>query len=196
MGTLLRLVPPAPALAAALGVDEETAERAFRAEVAYYVEHHLEGRDARMLDDLRDRCAAVIAEVAGADRATAREALLGAIRFEPFEDAPPVLAELRSRGLRLVVVSNWDCSLPDVLARVGLLDLVDEVIVSAVVGVAKPDQRIFGAALEAARCEPGEALHVGDSFENDVQGAEAAGIRAVLLERPAGSLADIPPLLS
>jgi hypothetical protein len=65
MGTLLRLVPPAPALARALNVDEATAERAFRAEVGYYLEHQLEGSDAESLADLRTRSAAVMAEAAG-----------------------------------------------------------------------------------------------------------------------------------
>src|SRR4051812_33219323 len=96
MGTLIRLVPPAPALAAALGVDRQTAEHAFRAEVEYYVAHHLEGRDPASLDDLRDRCAVVVAEVTGVDHAVAREALLASIAFEPFEDAALTLKELRS----------------------------------------------------------------------------------------------------
>src|SRR5438067_9979784 len=208
MGTLIRLVPPAPALAAELGVDEETAEHAFRAEAAYYVAHHLEGRDSAGLDALRDRCAAIVAEVAGTDRASARRALLASLRFEAFEDAAPALTELRERGVRLVVVSNWDYTLPGVLARVGLASLLDDILPSAAVGAAKPDRKIFEAALKAANCEPQDALHVGDSEENDLAGAKAAGITAVLLARaPANcqlptansvihSLSELPPLLS
>jgi HAD superfamily hydrolase (TIGR01509 family) len=186
MGTLLRLVPPGPALS----------EEAFRAEVAYYVEHHLEGRDPAGLADLRRRCA----EVAGVPV----ETLIAALRFEAFPDAAPALTALRERGLRLVVVSNWDCSLPAVLDEVGLGQLVDHVVTSAAVGAAKPDPRIFEAALTASGCAPGEALHVGDSPTADVDGAHAAGIRAVLLDRAAGggdgervtSLAQIDSLLS
>jgi putative hydrolase of the HAD superfamily len=111
---------------------------------------------------------------------------------------------LRERGLSLVVVSNWDCSLPGVLEGVGLLGLVDAVVASAVVGAAKPDARIFMAALQAAGCEAAEAVHVGDSVDNDVAGATAAGIRAVLLVRGPdrgdgpriASLSDLPALLS
>jgi putative hydrolase of the HAD superfamily len=198
MGTLLRLVPPAPALAAALGVDEATAERAFRAEVAYYLEHHLEASDAEKLADLRARAARVLGEAAGVEAPV--EALMRSLRFEAFEDAAPALRDLRSRGMRVVVVSNWDCSLPEVLDRVGLLDLVDAVVVSAVVGAAKPDAAIFEAALAAAGCGPAEALHVGDSIENDVAGAGAAGLRALLLARDGGGdlrrLDELPPLLS
>jgi FMN phosphatase YigB (HAD superfamily) len=168
MGTLLRLVPPVPALARALAIDETRAARGFRAEVAYYLEHQLEAFDTERLENLRKRCAVVMAEAAGVDPGGALEALMGALRFEPFEDAAPALARLRELGLRLVVVSNWDCSLPDVLEQVGLLTLVDGVVASAVAGAAKPDVRIFEAALSVAGCEPAEALHVGDSPANDV----------------------------
>lgn len=200
MGTLLRLVPPAPVLAEALGVDEPTAERAFRAEVAYYLEHHLEGSDPSALAGLRRRCAAVLAESAGVDPAAALDALMDSIRFEAFDDAHPALAELRARGLRLVVVSNWDCSLPEVLARVGLRELVDSVVASAVAGAAKPAVRIFEAGLAAAGCTAAEAVHVGDSADNDVEGARAAGIRPLLLAREGGgdlrTLEELPALLS
>ena len=186
MGTLLRLDPPAPRLAQALGVDEATAERAFRAEVAYYLEHQLEGFDTARLRDLRLRCAAVLADAAGVPHDSALDALMGSLRFEAFPDAAPALTALRTRGLRLVVVSNWDCGLRDVLGGIGLLDLVDAVITSAEVGAQKPDRRIFEAGLAAAGCSAAEALHVGDSVENDVRGAQAAGIRALHLNRSRG----------
>src|SRR2546423_2707440 len=116
MGTLIRLVPPVPALATALGVDEDTAARAFRAEVDYYVAHHLDGGDPNGLARLRRACAEVVAEGAGPDAERAHDALMGALRFEAFADAAPALRQLRERGFRLVVVSNWDWSLRDVLA--------------------------------------------------------------------------------
>jgi putative hydrolase of the HAD superfamily len=90
---------------------------------------------------------------------------------------------LRDAGVRIAVVSNWDCSLPDVLAEVGLGGAVDATVVSAEVGVTKPDPGIFEIALERLRRQPGEALMVGDSLETDVAGAQAAGIPAVLLDR-------------
>lgn len=202
MGTLLRLVPPAPALANALGVDEPTAERAFRAEVAYYLEHQLEGRDAAGLADLRRRAALVMAEAAGVELEpdAAVAALMGALRFEAFGDAAPALMDLRERGLRLAVVSNWDWSLTDVLGGLGLLPLLDAVLTSAEVGAAKPDPAIFEAALAAVGCAAADAVHVGDSAEHDVQGARAAGLQALLLARGGGgdlaSLAELPALLS
>ena len=199
-GTLVAMEPPAPLLRAelrALGFDatEERAAAAFRAEIAYYLEHQLEARDAASLDDLRDRCADVLRdalEIDGLDRATARAALLAAIRFSAFPDAAPALRELRSRGLRVVVASNWDCSLPGVLRDAGLIDLVDGVATSAEAGARKPDRRLFEAALRVAGAAPGRAVHVGDSPSNDVAGAMAAGIRAVLLRRGGERLDALP----
>jgi putative hydrolase of the HAD superfamily len=190
-GTLVAMDPPGPRLRAELAargfsVSGEAAAAAFRAEIAYYLDHQLEGRDAASLDDLRDRCAEVLREalaLPGLDQADARAALLAAIRFRPFHDAAPALAALRERGLRLVVASNWDCSLPEVLREAGLLELVDGVVSSAEAGVRKPDARLFALALERAGVEAERAVHVGDSPANDVAGAAAAGIRAVLLRR-------------
>jgi putative hydrolase of the HAD superfamily len=195
MGTLLRLVWPIPVLAERLGIDEATAERGFRAEVAYYLEHQLEGSDTAGLADLRRRCADVMADAAGVSRDGALDALMSSLRFEPFEDAAPALAELGARGLRRVVVSNWDCSLGGVLADIGLD--VDAVVTSAEVGAAKPDRRIFEAALAAAGCQPTQALHVGDSLEADVEGARAVGIHALHLDRGGdGDISSLGALLS
>jgi 2-haloalkanoic acid dehalogenase type II len=192
-GTLVALEPPVPALRAALrelaGVDvgEEEARAAFRAEVGYYVDHHLEGADAGSLDELRDRCAEVIrAELAipGLRREPVKAAMLRALRFHAFPDSEPALRALRARGVRTVVASNWDASLPEVLGRVGLLHLVDGVVSSAQVGHAKPHPALFERALTVARARPEEALYVGDSAPHDIEGATAAGVRAVLLARP------------
>ena len=213
LGTLLRLEPPAPRLRrelrrlAGVEVDQETAERGFGAEIAYYLEHHLEGRDAASLEDLRARCAREMAAAMGLgelEPAVARAVMLGSLEFTPFPDVVPALRELRGRGLRLVVASNWDCSLPEWLAAAGLAELVDATASSAVVGRAKPDPAVFEEALRLAGARPEEALHVGDSPENDVRGAGAAGVPAVLLVRegdpPPGvttirSLAELPSLI-
>jgi putative hydrolase of the HAD superfamily len=212
LGTLVELQPPAPRLRARLAeagfeVSGEQAAAGFRAEIAYYLGHHMDGSDRKGLDDLRDRCATAMMDalaLPGLDHATARRAMLGALEFEPFPDVGPTLRELRDGGLRLVVVSNWDCSLSDWLGPIGLLELVDDVVTSAVVGLAKPDPAPFRRGLEVAGVDAAEALHVGDSPENDVAGARAAGIRAVLLSRagqaPSGveairSLDQLPSLI-
>ena len=212
LGTLVELQPPAPRLRALLAqrgfeVDEDTAARGFGAEIGYYLEHHLEGSNREGLDDLRDRCAEAMRAALALpelDHATAREVMLAALEFRPFDDALPVLAELAAGGHELLIVSNWDCSLPDWLGPAGLLDHVTAVVTSARAGAAKPDARIFEQALELADVTAADAVHVGDSVENDVEGARALGIRAVLVARhgppPDGveavsSLAQLPALL-
>jgi putative hydrolase of the HAD superfamily len=185
LGTLVRLEPPWIHLAARLGTDpDERLERAFRAEMAYYREHIDEGRDPDSLAALRERCAEVLSSELGRDVSV--EEMMAAIRFRPFPDAAPALAELRGLGMRLICVSNWDYSLPEVLERVGLGDRLDGVVTSAAVRARKPDPRLFAAALELAGCAPEEALHVGDTAAEDVEGALAAGIRALLIDRDGG----------
>jgi putative hydrolase of the HAD superfamily len=191
LGTLVELQPPAPRLRARLAeegfaVSEERATAGFAAEISYYLAHHLEGSDRERLDDLRDRCATAMMdalELPGLDHATARRAMLGALEFSPYPDALEGLADLRDRGYRLVVASNWDCSLPDWLGPTGLLELVDGVVTSADAGAAKPDPAVFRKALELARVDGAGAVHVGDSLDNDVAGARALGIRAILVQR-------------
>ncbi len=220
LGTLVALEPPWPALVARLreahGVElaPAAAERAFRAEIAHYRAHHHEGRDAQALENLRRRCGEVLhAELPSAvgealSVADLTAAMLEALRFTAYPDAPVALTELRKRGVALVVVSNWDVSLPAVLRGVGLEGMVDGVVTSAQVGSPKPDRAIFEAALALAGVAPDRAVHVGDSIEHDVRGALAAGIRPVLLSRenaepdgpPPGvptitSLAELSPLL-
>jgi putative hydrolase of the HAD superfamily len=174
-------------------VPEEDARRAMLAEMKYYKAHHHEGTDSTALDDLRRRCAAVLREqlpqVAALPEDDLVEVLLASLRFRPYPDAAPALGRLRLLGIRSAVVSNWDVSLRGVLGEVGLGGLVDEVVVSAEVGAKKPDPAIVESALRRLRCPAGKALLVGDSPETDVAGAQAAGVRAVLLDR-AGTTAD------
>jgi putative hydrolase of the HAD superfamily len=205
LGTLLALAPPAPALVRQLRVEhglrlaEADAERAFAAEIAYYREHHLEGRDAATLEELRRRCAEVLrdalpATVAGElSSAQLTAAMLGSLRFSADPDAPTVLAALRDRGVALVVVSNWDVSLSAVLADVGLAGALDGVLTSAALGTPKPAAAIFEAALALAGVKPAQAVHVGDSVVHDVRGALAAGVAPVLLRRAGEGGAPPPP---
>lgn len=94
-----------------------------------------------------------------------------------------MLVALRSRGMKLLVVSNWDSSLPSLLDRLDLTRRFDAVVVSALVGASKPAREIFETALEAAGVAAHEALHVGDSPSEDYEGARNAGLPALLLDR-------------
>src|SRR3954452_22549205 len=215
LGTLLELCPPAPRLRAALReragleIDEATAGRAIAADNRYYLAHRQEGGTAAGLADLRARCADVMRGELGdtLPAAALLDALLVALEFRAFPDVAPALRELRARGVRLVVVSNWDVSLHERLAQTGLAALVDGRVASAEIGASKPDPAIFRHALElAGGMVPGQALHVGDTLDADFEGARAAGLDAVLLARdgvpaPAGvptiaSLAELPGLLA
>jgi putative hydrolase of the HAD superfamily len=192
LGTLVELEPPWVALRARVPaeVGDERLVAAVRAEMEYYREHAHEGRDAASLADLRERCARVLSR--GLEVEVSAEELVEAVRMNAYPDAVPALTGLRERGLRLAAVSNWDCSLGRVLERCGLAELLDGAVSSAEAGARKPDPAIFGAALALVGCEPAEALHVGDTREEDLDGARAAGIRALLLDR--GGDGDISSL--
>jgi putative hydrolase of the HAD superfamily len=192
LGTLVDLEPPWVGLRRRLGgsVSEERLRAAVREEMAYYKAHSHEGKDEDSLAGLRERCARVLSDALGAE-VSATE-LVESIRFDPFPDARPTLDALGDRGVRRICVSNWDVSLPAVLDRCGLRDALEGVVCSAAAGARKPDPRIFEVALREADCGPDEALHVGDTPEEDVAGAEAAGIRALLIDREgAGDISSL-----
>jgi len=182
LGTMIELEPPWLRLAPALGERPDARiERAFRAEIAYYKAHADEGRDDASLAGLRDRCATILSAELG--REVSVEMMMASIRFRAYDDTEPALAELRLRGLRLVCVSNWDVSLGEVLDRCGLAGYLDGVVTSAAAGASKPDPAIFERALSVAGCTAAEAIHVGDTALEDVAGARAAGVQALLIDR-------------
>lgn len=100
-----------------------------------------------------------------------------------YDDVRPALDALQEQGLRLAVISNWDHRLPELLDRLELLDAFDAVVYSSAVGVEKPHQRIFRHCLQALNVEPQRCLHVGDQALEDVEGAIAAGMQAVRVDR-------------
>jgi putative hydrolase of the HAD superfamily len=116
-----------------------------------------------------------------------------------FPDVHPALEGLKARGLALGVVSNWVWSLPELLHSLDLVRHFDFVAASARVGFEKPHVAIFQHALELAGVPPSQALHVGDHVDADVQGALAAGIAPVLIDRagryPPGEVPDGVPVI-
>lgn len=98
------------------------------------------------------------------------------------ERTAETLEELRRRGYRLGVISNADGRAEEALDAVGLRPHFELVIDSGLVGMDKPDPRIFQLAAERMGVEPGEAVYVGDIYEIDVQGARAAGMQAILVD--------------
>jgi HAD superfamily hydrolase (TIGR01549 family) len=124
----------------------------------------------------------------GGDAGTARACAVDMVRrwevhdhFDLYDDALPVIAELRRRGLRLGLISNGQ---RDLAAFALHHDLdVDVAVGSMSHGRTKPHASIFEAALLALEVEPDEAVMVGDSPADDIQGARALGIRAILIDR-------------
>jgi putative hydrolase of the HAD superfamily len=181
-GTLVELVDPIPSLERLLtqrGLEHSRGEigAAFAVEAAYYRRRAITGRNEEALAALRDECAAVFLRALGEapleDGFAAR--YVQALRFEVIRGVRSSLAELRARGLRLAVVSNWDISLHGHLAELDLVHFFDAVVCSADVGIEKPDPRIFARALERLGARPERTIHVGDG-RSDAEGARAAGI--------------------
>lgn len=111
------------------------------------------------------------------------EVFRGADAWRLFPDTRASLERLRSGGYRLGIISNFDSRLRDLLDNLGIGSLFEHVALSWCLGAAKPDARIFCGALEAMKVPAERALHVGDSLHEDVAGASAAGLHAVLLDR-------------
>jgi putative hydrolase of the HAD superfamily len=136
----------------------------------------------------------------GGDSERAREAAVEMTRawehahnFELYDDALPTLAALREHGLKLGLVSNTGRDLDAFVAHHGLD--VDAVLASGAYGKTKPHPTIFRAVLERLEVEPEAAAMVGDSIDDDVEGARALGMRAFLLDRE-GRRPDFEPRLA
>jgi REG-2-like HAD superfamily hydrolase len=100
-----------------------------------------------------------------------------------FPDVEETLRDARTQGLHLGIISNWDERLRPLLRELNLLPLFDSVTISCEVGEEKPAAAIFRAALDASGIPAAETVHIGDSLEDDVRGAVAAGMRGVLVQR-------------
>ncbi len=120
--------------------------------------------------------------------------------FRVFDDVVPCLDQLDELGVKAAVISNWDYSLHRVLKMFDLYDRFLFVTASLEVGVEKPDPRIFQLALEGHGLSAADVFHVGDSHEDDVVGAQNAGIRFARIDRGSSessrdiirSLVDLP----
>jgi len=101
--------------------------------------------------------------------------------FELYDDAIPTLDALRGRGLKLGLLSNSARDLGEFVGHHRLT--VDAVLTSRSHGKTKPHETIFRRMLELLDVAAGEAVMVGDTIEDDVEGATAVGMRAVLVDR-------------
>jgi putative hydrolase of the HAD superfamily len=112
--------------------------------------------------------------------------------FEVFEDAgswrlfpetASTLTGLKASGVEMGIISNFDSRLFGVMRGLGIADMFDTVTISSLAQAAKPAPKIFRLAVDKHAVDPDEALHVGDSLRDDVEGAVKAGLHAVLLDR-------------
>jgi len=113
-----------------------------------------------------------------------------------FPEVLDTLAALRQRDVTLAVISNFDSRLVPILDGLGIGPWFADVFVSSRVGYAKPDRRIFDAALSRHGLLAENAIHVGDSEANDFDGARNAGLKALLIDRKLASGAPINRLMS
>ena len=125
-----------------------------------------------------------------------------------YDDTIPTLQHLRDAGFKLAIVSNWDTPLDPLTERLGIAHYFDIIVAShdARVRSAKPDPHIFNYTLEAVGVSAAEAVHVGDTYEADIVGAQGVGIRPILIDRDGTqtgrwdetiqNLSQLPELLS
>lgn len=100
-----------------------------------------------------------------------------------FPDARPTLEALKCLGMPLGILSNYGLYLYDVLDGLDLLDYFEFVVVSTEAGLAKPDSRIFDLVVSRANRPRHRLLYVGDHIGDDIEGAQASGLDAVLIDR-------------
>ncbi len=113
--------------------------------------------------------------------------------WELYPEVGETLSTLKERGLMLGVISNFDSRLAVILDGLGAGPCFDQICISSRIGYAKPARHIFQAALDRHAVAASEAVHVGDSEENDYYGALHAGLKAILVDRGDGTGSN-PPL--
>ena len=178
-GTLVKLADPVPALRNVLaerGVQRtpEVVLAGFRTEAAHYAPRAGEGHDEESLKRLQRECAGVFLQAidAALDVEEFAPAYVGALHFAVLPGVPESLERLRTLGLELAVVANWDLSLRRLLDEVGLGHYFSAVVHAA----RKPAPDGILRALADLKVAPGRALHIGDG-EADREAAAAAGLQ-------------------
>lgn len=100
-------------------------------------------------------------------------------RWRPEPTAAETLTELRKRGYRTALLTNWDQRVRRVVAETGFSNSFDHLFVSSEIGHEKPDPEIFAHCQTHLQLEPHQILHIGDSLQHDIEGAQAAGWHAI-----------------
>jgi HAD superfamily hydrolase (TIGR01549 family) len=171
-----------------LAYDSGRFPEAYRTGEDYAIARYLEGLSYDTPEVLGE-CIAQILTALGVSPLTEphRDALVQSFAAVPWTrfvhpQATGLLEMLRRRGFRIGAVSDWEETLPVLLAELALAPYMDALAVSAIVGVTKPSPRLFQHALRRMDVLPEQALHVGDWYALDVCGARAAGMDALLFD--------------
>ncbi|OGO80419.1 MAG: hypothetical protein A2Y21_05595 [Clostridiales bacterium GWC2_40_7] len=114
----------------------------------------------------------------------ARKYLVAPEHYRLYEDTADTLKDFKENGYRNIILSNHIPELPEIAKSLGLMKYIDICVSSANVGFEKPNPRIFRHAVELTG-NPQKAWMFGDSLKADVCGAEAVGIKAILVRKPA-----------
>lgn len=100
-----------------------------------------------------------------------------------YPEVPGVLAQWRSQGIELGILSNFDSRLYSVLDALDLAKFFTSITISTEIGAAKPSPTIFAAGLKKHNCQAIAAWHIGDSYEEDYEAAQAVGLQGIWLNR-------------
>ncbi|GMV99831.1 MAG: hypothetical protein AMXMBFR84_09700 [Candidatus Hydrogenedentota bacterium] len=100
-----------------------------------------------------------------------------------YDDVRPALSRLNQLGIRCAVASNWDSRLPRLITATELAPFFRSVHTSADLGWSKPDPRFFETLVHLLGGRPGDYVHVGDEWENDISAAKSAGLEAFWINR-------------
>ena len=150
-----------------------------------HIRENIRHRTEEDLAGFRRRNAEIIAAELGieAPAEVLTEVAERRIFFNPYPESENVMRQLRAAGLPLYAVSNWDIELAKVIDDLGWTDFFDGVVVSAVLGVEKPEGAIFEEALRVSGVARDRAVHVGNDPVTDVRGASEAGLDTVFVDR-------------
>ena len=114
------------------------------------------------------------------------EAFGTADHWEIYPEVPDVLRELKVRGYELGVISNFDTRFFKIFRELNLDQYFDSITISSLAGSAKPSPKIFKYALDQHALDPDEAIYIGDSIKEDMEGARQAKILGILVDREKG----------
>ncbi len=150
-----------------------------------HIEGNLEHRTEEDLAGFKRRNARMTADEIGVEAPieVLAEVAQRRISFNPYPESEAVLRRLREMGVKVFALSNWDIELEKVLDDLGWGGYFDGVIASAVVGVEKPDGKIFEEALRIGGIARERVVHVGNDPITDIEGGSEVGLGTVLVDR-------------